>query len=181
MSQPKQVMSGLRSIKRDFSSNSIPSSSQDTTTSPQSSKRTFQRTTSGMEQRLRDIQAALDEAASQKSHATIPPVTQPTPQPSQKRPPPSTEQPAAKRRQLPSSWSENIGPQVSVQSRSSATFQKGPKSTSSSSRSSGKPPSSKSTGVFLSDEQTHILKLVEEGQSVFYTGSAGKSDNSRYL
>ncbi|TRM65513.1 PIF1-like helicase-domain-containing protein [Schizophyllum amplum] len=28
-------------------------------------------------------------------------------------------------------------------------------------------------GVFLSGEQTQILKLVEEGNSIFYTGSAG--------
>ena len=28
--------------------------------------------------------------------------------------------------------------------------------------------------VFLSQEQTHILRLVESGQSLFYTGSAGK-------
>jgi hypothetical protein len=27
--------------------------------------------------------------------------------------------------------------------------------------------------VFLSQEQLHILKLVEEGNSIFYTGSAG--------
>lgn len=28
--------------------------------------------------------------------------------------------------------------------------------------------------VFLSQEQIQILKLVEDGKSVFYTGSAGK-------
>jgi hypothetical protein len=28
--------------------------------------------------------------------------------------------------------------------------------------------------VFLSQEQTQILKLVQEGNSVFYTGSAGE-------
>jgi ATP-dependent DNA helicase PIF1 len=35
------------------------------------------------------------------------------------------------------------------------------------------PNSKKSSLVCLSQEQTNILKLVEEGTSVFYTGSAG--------
>ncbi|TEB36638.1 hypothetical protein FA13DRAFT_1075371 [Coprinellus micaceus] len=33
--------------------------------------------------------------------------------------------------------------------------------------------SNKVAAVFLSQEQTHILKLAQEGSSVFYTGSAG--------
>jgi len=33
--------------------------------------------------------------------------------------------------------------------------------------------------LFLSQEQTHILKLVRDGHSVFYTGSAGSSQGAR--
>jgi len=33
--------------------------------------------------------------------------------------------------------------------------------------------------LFLSQEQTHILELVRDGHSVFYTGSAGSSQGAR--
>ncbi|THH32533.1 hypothetical protein EUX98_g1662 [Antrodiella citrinella] len=163
-------MSGLRSIKRDFSSSSLASSSQDNTDTVQAPKRVFKRTASGLEQRLKDIQAGLDsQKLSQPSAPTS--ASQSAASVSQKRPPPSNEAPAAKRRQLPSSWTESITPQASIQSRSTATFQKPTKRAPSNERLA--PSSSKPKGVFLSDEQTHILKLVEGGQSVFYTGSAG--------
>ncbi|KAH8103968.1 hypothetical protein BXZ70DRAFT_675946 [Cristinia sonorae] len=176
----KQVMSGLRSVKRDFSSNSAMTSDQPKVEATQAPPKGSQRTISGKEQRLRDIQAALDEAASQKpsqaasrissSSQHIPPSTNQSAS-SQKRPSPSTVEPAAKRRQLPSSWTENITPQSS--NSNTGSFYK-TKSKPSSGKSSFSTAKSKGGvfGVFLSDEQTHILKLVESGQSVFYTGSA---------
>lgn len=170
MSQPpKQIMSGLRSIKRDFSSNSIASTSQEPPENSQTQRRVFKRTTSGMDQRLKDIQAGLDELAAQKSIPTAP--SSHGTSTASKRPSSSEAEPAAKRRHLPSSWSE-AKPEATTQSRSSASTLKTLKGVS-----RGKvkaAPGPKPTGVFLSDEQTHILKLVESGQSVFYTGSAGK-------
>ncbi|CAL1714612.1 unnamed protein product [Somion occarium] len=166
MSQQKQVMSGLRSIKRDFSSNPVPSSSQDSTPS---SSQSGTRTLSGMEKRLRDIQAALDEraACTEKVLASYPSsqsgLSSSSSNSTLKRPATTHPEPANKRRQLPSSWNRDPPTAHTTQSRNTIGTVT-PKTSS---------VPTKPGLVALSQEQTHILRLVEQGNSVFYTGSAG--------
>ncbi|PIL25209.1 hypothetical protein GSI_13098 [Ganoderma sinense ZZ0214-1] len=177
MSKAKQPMSGLRSIKRDFSSGSLPSiASQESLSSDPDTipwQPTPPKKLSGLEQRLKDIQDALNAQVS--SSETVLASSQ-----SQKRP--STSQdPPAKRRQLPASWNEKLqaAPQAARPAYSSASSQRAfgkARQTNTNetlvvaakSGSAAKP-----SPVFLSQEQTHILKLVESGLSLFYTGSAG--------
>ncbi|OJT10895.1 ATP-dependent DNA helicase PIF1 [Trametes pubescens] len=171
----KQPMSGLRSIKRDFSSSSLPAASQSSTASDADSipwDPNPPKKLSGLEQRLKDIQDALNTQIS-SSETTL--------SQSQKRP--STSQnPPAKRRHLPGNWD--------LPEKSAPTTSKPSYPTASSARASGTArqvesnetlviPSTTKSGaaskpapVFLSQEQTHILRLVESGQSLFYTGSA---------
>ena len=173
MSKPsKQPMSGLRTIKRDFSSSSLPPPSQESLSSDPDTipwQPTPPKKLSGLEQRLKDIQDALNAQVS-SSESVLASSSQ-----SQKRA--STAQyPPAKRRQLPSSWEEKTTFQSSKSSSSQRAFGQ-PRQTNGNetlvvkakSGSSAKP-----APVFLSQEQTHILKLVESGMSLFYTGSAGK-------
>ncbi|KAJ3878321.1 hypothetical protein F5051DRAFT_328170 [Lentinula edodes] len=76
--------------------------------------------------------------------------------------------PPKKKRQLPPSWSEEALEKVTT-SRSSTIRPQIRNLPSTSSPVAIKRPA----GVFLSPEQSQILRLVEEGTSVFYTGSAG--------
>lgn len=177
-------MSGLRTVKRDFSSNSVGSSQ--TSNSTESSR---QATLSTQEMRLKMIQDALNgvpAATDKKSPFSAPNRTHTAATNSRtaglKRPSQDDIESSAKRRQLPSSWDKGqdrysqsssiasysstraLSASASVNSASTTTI-----SISSTTRSSAKP-----AGVFLSQEQTHILKLVESGQSLFYTGSAGE-------
>ncbi|KAL1944914.1 hypothetical protein VTO73DRAFT_2534 [Trametes versicolor] len=172
----KQPMSGLRSIKRDFSSSSLPAASQSSTVSDADSipwDPTPPKKLSGLEQRLKDIQDALNAQIS-SSETTL--------SQSQKRPS-SSQNPPAKRRQLPGDWDkhEKAAPSASKPSYPSASSIRAPAATRQvdsnetlvipSTTKSG--AASKPAPVFLSQEQTHILRLVESGQSLFYTGSAG--------
>ncbi|KAL1708401.1 hypothetical protein EV121DRAFT_172881, partial [Schizophyllum commune] len=75
--------------------------------------------------------------------------------------------PAAKKpRQLPSQWRQDAAKSLSNAKTSTGVRSINGPSTAGSSKKA-------LAGVFLSDEQTQILRLVEEGNSVFYTGSAG--------
>ncbi|OBZ73732.1 ATP-dependent DNA helicase PIF1 [Grifola frondosa] len=183
----KQPMSGLRTVKRDFSSSSIPTASQESASTdadaiPWSATPPKKKLT-GLEQRLKDIQDALNGqiVSSEKVLASKPFASQLQP-PMQKRPS-SSQDPPAKRRQLPSSWNDpaayNSRPAYPTAS-SAGNFG----STRQANRAYQPPPLivaadskngavSKPAPVFLSQEQTHILKLVQERQSLFYTGSAG--------
>lgn len=67
----------------------------------------------------------------------------------------------------PSNTSGSKTTQKSTSSRSSTA------DASSSSATQGSKAKSKVAAVFLSQEQTHILKLVQDGHNIFYTGSAG--------
>lgn len=87
-----------------------------------------------------------------------------------------------KRRELPPSWRDDALSDSSFpRTVSSSTIKSvqesrnGSASTisASSSNSSTSTKVNKVAKMFLSQEQTHILKLVQEGNSVFYTGSAG--------
>lgn len=138
----------------------------------------------GVQQRLKDIQEALAQKPPiQKGEALVDSKglnkrTSPVP----------NDAPAAKKpRQLPPSWKNddplsapsNFTSSSARSSRTATSERSVPApatiSTASSSGSSsallGKPK--KVAAVFLSQEQTQILKLVSEGDSVFYTGSAG--------
>jgi len=179
LTMSKTAQSGLRTIKRDFSDTVLSALSQEVywppTPQPQPSKLT------GSEQRLKAIQDALSEksAPSQRSNALV------ESRATNKRPSPEiSAAPATKKsRQLPPSWCEKdplSAPSLSSKSSSSTVSRRtiAPGSTYTPPASS--PPTlpttkSKLSAVFLSQEQTQILRLVEAGQSVFYTGSAGQS------
>ncbi|KAJ7864045.1 hypothetical protein B0H13DRAFT_1537625, partial [Mycena leptocephala] len=88
--------------------------------------------------------------------------------------------PAKKKRQLPPGYRDNddyVPPKYERDDDSavprSALFSNGSRPVLAKSTYTAPPPSKKVSAVFLSQEQTQILKLVQDGNSVFYTGSAG--------
>lgn len=179
----KQPISGLRSIKRDFSSNSLPSASQDSIISESGAAAIPWEPTpprqklSGLEQRLKDIQDALSEQSSASTRVLTSSQTLRAGG-SQKRPSPSQD-PPAKRRQLPPSWEEPEGGQRTSYASTSQGRTFGSARSANGGRALVVPATAsadvtgKAGSVQLSQEQLHILKLVQEGQSLFYTGSAG--------
>ncbi|KAI0923745.1 hypothetical protein AcV5_010527 [Taiwanofungus camphoratus] len=176
--QSRQPKSGLRSIKRDFSAASLPSLTQDSALTESDATAipwtpTPTQKVTGLEQRLRDIQDALDgqSVSSEKiltnGRASI----------LQKRPS-SSQNPPTKRRQLPSSWNEEDPTLQSSYFSTAPLRQSGLSRTSKNSTTLHVPASpasngSKSGAIDLSEEQKHILSLVLDGHSLFYTGSAG--------
>jgi len=175
--------SGLGTVRRNFSSSGIsqlPKSSQEIhwSPSPPVPPPCPVKKLSGSEARLKAIQEALAGYP-----ASSPPVlAQSSSQ--NKRPSPTgssaTANPPTKRaRQLPPDWpgADSLSkPSLSSKPLSSSNRDTG-KSTfrAPASSSSSLATKSKLASVFLSQEQTQILKLVQDGESVFYTGSAGKS------
>lgn len=176
----KSAQSGLRSIKRDFSSSTIPSSSQEIswppTPQPQRQPVAVPKLT-GAQQRLKDIQDALSGNPS----SSKPPLVESRTANKRRSPEAEAPPPAKRARQLPTSWGaqDNLSdPSLTARSaapRSSASTRK--TTTKSAAPSSASNPITKPrvAAVFLSQEQTHILKLVQEQKSIFYTGSAGQS------
>ena len=82
----------------------------------------------------------------------------------------------AKKRALPSSWNES---QSSIASYSSSRTLSASASVNSVSRTtlsvtSATKTAANPTPIPLSAEQKHILKLAKDGESLFYTGSAGE-------
>ena len=121
----------------------------------------------GPEQRLlKDIQDALAGYSSTTSPSAGSQARNKRPSPSENTAP----APQTKRaRQLPPDWGrDDILSKPSLSDRPVAANNK--KSTYDHFAPSVKP---KIAPVFLSQEQTQILKLVQDGNSVFYTGSAG--------
>lgn len=167
----KPVRSGLGTVKRDWSLSALPqeprsSQSIEWPATPPNPVQPPARKLTGPEQRLKDIQDALAGYSS-----TTPPSA--GSQARNKRPSPSENiapAPQTKRaRQLPPDWRrDDILSKPSLSDRPVAANNK--KSTYNHSAPSVKP---KIASVFLSQEQTQILKLVQDGNSVFYTGSAG--------
>ena len=165
----KPLRSGLGVVKRDWS---ISSASQEPISSqpiywpptPPNPVQPAARKLTGSEQRLKDIQDALT------GYAPVPP-SRSTSEAQNKRENLSERPPPAKRaRQLPPDWHSNdtlSKPSLTRQSvgtTNKKTVYENPTSSSS---------VKKIAPVFLSQEQTQILKLVQDGSSVFYTGSAG--------
>ena len=179
MSKPsKQAQSGLRIVKRDWS---IPSATEEPRSSqplywpptPPNSVQPAARKLTGSEQRLKDIQDALaGYAPVPPSRSTaIPPLVEsqaPNRRASSSEKP-DTAPPAKRARQLPPDWHNNDTLSKPSLTRQSVGANKKTIYETSTSSSSVK----KIAPVFLSQEQTQILKLVQDGDSVFYTGSAG--------
>lgn len=171
MATSKTALSGLRTVKRDWSASSKTDSdgSQDFL--------------DARARRLRNIQAGLDE----REQPTLPSTS------SQhlsnlnslhiasrsKRPPsPPIQQPAAKKRTLPSTWEQDVYTSSSNFLKTAARIPSATGSTTKTastgvSATKAAAPSAQTDGVFLSQEQKQILRLVELGKSIFFTGSAG--------
>lgn len=159
----RSSQSGLRSIKRDWSDK--PPSSQDIHWDPTPPK------DDARSRRLKEIEEALRSAPASSS-SSKPLSTQPT---NNKRPSTTSidEVPSKKLRQLPVSW----GQDDLLSSSTTWSRDKPSKALTSakkeSSRPTGRDKPPKRAAMSLSQEQTQILRLVEKGTSVFYTGSAG--------
>jgi ATP-dependent DNA helicase PIF1 len=169
MSKPsRSAQSGLKSVQRDFETSSQASQPTEIdsiywplTPGPKA--------LSGVEQRLKDIQDALSGRSVLSEGA----LTNSLPQHINKRPAATAEAlPIKKPRQLPPSFYESQN--VTSQARPSVHTR--PDIQGTTTTVTGALPTSKSkvAAVFLSQEQNQILKLVQEGDSVFYTGSAGE-------
>ena len=182
-SSGKQVMSGLRTVKRDFSSNNATSDGQ----ASKSNEQTRQDRALASAKRLKMIQDALngESSTSEKKHPfSGRPATgggESSSSASLKRTAGGDTAPPAKKRQLPSSWddyhsnSRSIASYSSTRALSSSTSANGISKTTISVTSTTTKSTAGPASVFLSEEQKHILKLVERGESLFYTGSAGES------
>ncbi|KDQ61420.1 hypothetical protein JAAARDRAFT_54792 [Jaapia argillacea MUCL 33604] len=198
----KAPMSGLRTVKRDYSE---PTPSQDSASEIPWDP-TPPKPLTGIEKRLRDIQDAIESkiTSSERLLKKSPMLTLPKSTPtsminsapastshsfpnSNKRPfssqqpgPSSSAPPPAKRRQLPETWDllssrTDFSEEPPFHSNHASTSGSGSRSnpisiggTTTSAKAASKP-----APVFLSKEQTHILGLVNDGMSLFYTGSAG--------
>jgi len=188
MSKTTQSRSGLGTYKRDFgpsSSFSVPKSSQEIPWPPTPPAVPAQptRVLSGSEKRLKEMQDAL----AGYSKPTPPPAPLTGSKTINKRPSPTGESsstaPVAKRtkRILPPDWHDHSAltrssfTTTTTSSSSSSVPSSSSGRTSANSPASSAPPPSKGklAPVFLSQEQTQILKLVQDGVSLFYTGSAG--------
>lgn len=169
----KQVMSGLRTVKRDFSSNSLPPNSQNAASGGSSRQQKL----STQEERLKLIQDALNGVATSgdnkspfsSSNAAASGGSSMS-SASLKRPSPDDSHSGVKKRRMPSSWndSNDIASYSNTRTLSVST------SINTASKTTIPTTSAKPASIFLSQEQTHILKLVENGESIFYTGSAGE-------
>lgn len=181
-SKSKTSQSGLRTLQRDFSASSMSSQplESDWPPSPPPAPQTKQLT--GAEKRLKDIQDAmaahkLKMAANKPVEATAAPLV--TSKSVNKRPSDAMSSstnpaPTKKRRELPGTWEQPMA------STSRPTRPNGMKEVYSLPPTTTSAPA-KISKVFLSEEQKTILKLVEGGDSVFYTGSAGTSSVSGYM
>ena len=179
------MRSGLGTVKRDWSANK---SEDNKPSNPDPSLRSVwslptppsEPASQSSKSRLDGLQASLSDgiASSEKLLSSS--------RSSQKRaaePSDSVSGPPAKKRVLPASFS--TGPQPaktisrtsSLNSKSWGSFAYPKQNTSSLTRTSthSAPGSSSksSASISLSQEQNHILKLAQEGRSLFYTGSAG--------
>ena len=194
------MQSGLRTVKRDWSSNEASSSSSSTAETQPPNSASVATDMSPRSKRLAAIQAGLDSVGYQsqalKTSTIINSSTASTVQmaimnrvnssssSSSKRSSPDNVQQgdnttAKKRRVLPDSFTKEEG-----RKDESVRVSKAPSSAKTSDTLSErtnmvkkeKPRAAeKPAPIFLSKEQVRILELVQKGQSLFYTGSAGVS------
>ena len=180
-----QVRSGLGTVKRDWSANKSQNTQLDdpdsdalsgwspsppTTVATQSPKSRLDNLTASLSDRISSSEQLLSSRSSQKRIA----------EPSN-----FVSQPPPKKRVLPASFSTHQQPSNKTISRTTSLNSRSfgapvnPRRTASSSltkafsQPSLKTSSKLSSSISLSQEQNHILKLAQEGKSLFYTGSAG--------
>ena len=163
MSGPKTALSGLRTIKRDWS------------TSSKTDSDASQNSLDARAKRIRDIQAGLDgrEQTSLSSMLlqNYANVTTSDIASGSKRPlPTSAHEPTAKKRVLPPSWETDV---YTSSSNFTTTSRTPPVAGQDVKSKSTDVSASQPAGVSLSQEQKEILRLVELEKSLFYTGSAG--------
>ncbi|KAI0318381.1 hypothetical protein OF83DRAFT_31747 [Amylostereum chailletii] len=171
-------VSGLSAIKRDFSSNTQVVKTEPAPAAKPAMKKSM----------LSDaMRRAIEQGVASRGTASTSAVL------SQKRPSQSAPEPQpAKRRQLPDSWSSSSSSSAPrTLSRTStlpstSTYNATQSSSAGSFTLSEQRPlvipavknnnksASKPASIFLSKEQRAILKLVEKGDNIFYTGSAGE-------
>jgi len=157
------ALSGLRTVKRDWS------------TSSKTDSDTSQKSLDARAKRIRDIQAGLDGREQTSLSSTflqnyVNVTTTDTASGSKRPLPASAQVPAAKKRVLPPSWEKDV---YTSSSNFTGTTPTEPEVKS---KSTGVSPAvivTQPAGVFLSQEQKQILRLVEGEASLFYTGSAG--------
>jgi hypothetical protein len=176
----RQPRSGLATVKRDFSSNTMTDSSPFPVPTVATTKR------STLSDSLR--KAIQDGVASREAEKA--PLTPTSLTASQECSHSHGAAPPAKKRRLPSSWGECESSSTTLHNESSvsSTFFRSRSSTRSlpldflseghqpespSDPSSQPKPARRPATISLSDEQKAVLDLVMQRQNVFYTGSAG--------
>ncbi|KAH7890804.1 PIF1-like helicase-domain-containing protein [Phlebopus sp. FC_14] len=170
MSCPKSSQSGLRTVQRNWST---PSTTNDEPILwPQTKPAEPQRSLDSKAQRLKDIQDGLNgRDAFKNSLQSYTNITTAHIASGSKRPlPTSSKESVSKKRKLP--WADDVSTSsshsvVTIHASSSQPL------TPSQPISSTTKSSSRLAGVSLSQEQTKILRLVDQKKSLFYTGSAG--------
>lgn len=200
----KSSLSGLGSFKRDWSTPAPPSSSPEVlipwepTQAPKSSKPPSKPLTAS-ERRLIAIQEALagysappppslggsttqiKRVCPTRNQGVVPHVLAPSLAQNKRASPTSSSDGTTQKRarQLPPNWLKDDV--LSMPSLSSSSIVSN--STKSSTHSKPSTPSDPKTvaTVFLSPEQTKILRLVQDGESLFYTGSAGTTISHEIL
>lgn len=172
----KPAQSGLGTVKRDWSSSSAqePRSSQSIywPPTPPNQPQPAARKLTGAEQRLKDIQDALAgySSASPPRSVAMPPLADSQAQNKRASPSENTAPRAKRARELPPGWRNDTLSKPSLPQRQSIGANSKKTAYEYSAPSSAP---KKIAPIFLSQEQTQILKLVQDGDSVFYTGSAG--------
>lgn len=168
MSQQKSSQSGLRTVTRDFSSN----------TKAKDEPISWPKTNEPRGQRFKDIEAGISQR-----EVSIPPQSNENENVAPTHIVSGSKRlleialedlQAPKKRQLPPNWQED--PPTRSPYFSNASYAKNPKALS---QTRAEPitlanvTSNTASKIVLSQEQTQILQLVEQGKSLFYTGSAG--------
>lgn len=182
----KQPMSGLRNVKRDWSDPQLTQSASSQAsqpiewpTSPGRPSRPKPSKPAGYDDRVARIQAVLE--SNRQSSQKLLSSSSSVPQKREAQPDADTSGPVAKKRVLPANW----GRQDNVKQAPPQVHTPGSTATTSSFGSASiapriaPPPEDEAelpavARIFLSTEQQQILKLVEAGNNVFFTGSAGK-------
>ncbi|KAI5999354.1 hypothetical protein F5J12DRAFT_724499 [Pisolithus orientalis] len=168
MSQQKSSQSGLRTVTRDFSSS----------TKAKDEPISWPKTNEPRGQRFKDIEAGISQR-----EVSIPPQSNENENVAPTHIVSGSKRlleialedlQAPKKRQLPPNWQED--PPTRSPYFSNASYAKNPKALS---QTRAEPitlanvTSNTASKIVLSQEQTQILQLVEQGKSLFYTGSAG--------
>jgi hypothetical protein len=173
----KQPISGLTRVTRDWTSNSQREEELDSDVISWSPSPPALNRRSGTETRLQTIEAALKEPMAPSEQVLSSSTVHPLPHTSslstsQKRRADPVSQPALKKQRLSDTSKQKPSSTDSSYPTTSRFYNKENVPVTVVSSSSAKVVT-RPAGIFLSPEQKHILQLVQDGKSVFYTGSAG--------